>query len=301
MIGDYYSRRQVFRFDKNGKFITSYGRQGPGPGEYSSIASFTVDSAGDVLVLAPLKLIRYNRDGKFLGEVRVDYSGNSIDAIGDQVFINILRYRSAVAEKTAFLILNKNLEKIGQILPYDTRLEKYLFMTRNAVASEGDNLYLTQRYDLLLTKYNVNSKQQVNLRIPNDNEQLERIWTKKGTLSEKDLKEIRDNVHRFHSVTCFDGKLFLSEFCREKKKFDFWLLDLDRKKTLILPREGMDKEISSLLGRVSCSYDKGVISYLDLYSPESLEHLKKDYPIFKDVTFSMEKNPYLVFIEFNEF
>ncbi len=57
-------------FDKDGKFITMFGKRSINPGGFAQVKGVGVDSDGNIYVIDPLKAIQiFNRDGELLGLV----------------------------------------------------------------------------------------------------------------------------------------------------------------------------------------------------------------------------------------
>ena len=66
----------IFIFDKDGHFINSINKEGPGPQEYSSIQNFAVDFQKEEIYICdyPLKyrILAYSFDGEFIRESKLD-------------------------------------------------------------------------------------------------------------------------------------------------------------------------------------------------------------------------------------
>ncbi len=64
----------IFKFDKSGNFVTSFGRKGQGPGEVQRPTFITVSSQDEIFVLdkGNTKLIIYGKDGELISETPVD-------------------------------------------------------------------------------------------------------------------------------------------------------------------------------------------------------------------------------------
>ena len=299
-IADYYSSKKVFRFDKKGNFIRSYGKIGQGPGEYNSIRGFALDSESNIFLLANYKLIKFDKNGKLLKEIRIKYHSGYITIVNDLIYIFILGYRDVPKNKKQILILNSNLKKVGEIGTYDTRLEKYLFIPIKIFAKNQDNLYFIDIYDFKLNIFNQKSKEMSSLRIPNENKSLDNIWEKNQRyLSEKDMDKVKNKTHRFEKIFSFNDNLLLTEYCKYKKIFDFWLLNLKTKKAIIFPYFDKEKYIRKLLFGVRGSNGKEVISVVD--DIDTFNKYKKDFPVLNDIEFSIEDNPILALFEFNKF
>jgi hypothetical protein len=66
-VADGYGNARVAKFDKNGKFIKSWGSRGPGPGQFNSVRGIALDAQGNVYVAdAGNKRIQvFDSDGTF--------------------------------------------------------------------------------------------------------------------------------------------------------------------------------------------------------------------------------------------
>jgi hypothetical protein len=126
-IGDYFSSKKVLRFDGSGKFINCYGRIGQGPGEYIQIMGFTIGPDDNIIILTPYKLIKFKKNGEFVKEIRLNYSGIDITSLNDKIYIYISRYRFSPKIKKSISILDLEFREIGGLSEYDTRLEKSFF------------------------------------------------------------------------------------------------------------------------------------------------------------------------------
>ena len=137
------------------------------------------------------------------------------------------------------------------------------------------------------------------LKIPNENKSLDNIWEKRR-LNEKDMDKIKNKIHRFNWIFSFNDNLLLSEYNKENKIFDFWLLNLKTKKAIIFPYPGPEFISKNLFfNRIVGSYDKGIIGVFNCI--EKFNKYKKDFPVLKNIEFSIEDNPILALFEFNQF
>ena len=62
----------IFKFDKNGTFVGSFGTQGQGPGEIQYVLEFLIDSEDNIIVsdATNRKIIVFNREGMFIEEIK---------------------------------------------------------------------------------------------------------------------------------------------------------------------------------------------------------------------------------------
>jgi len=65
----------IYKFDRAGRFITSFAPRGPGPGEIQNASFLRITEKDEIPVIdtGGLKLIVFKKDGKVLGEIRLDF------------------------------------------------------------------------------------------------------------------------------------------------------------------------------------------------------------------------------------
>ncbi|MDC1105988.1 BF3164 family lipoprotein [Prolixibacteraceae bacterium] len=80
---------RVLVFDPKGKFIRKIGRKGRGPGELIRPTAFDVDDHGNVYIVGGrrLKVVKYNRNNKFISEVKLDFLGKGFRVLSDDKFV----------------------------------------------------------------------------------------------------------------------------------------------------------------------------------------------------------------------
>ena len=297
-VGDFDSGKKVLRFNKEGKFLNGFGRPGQGPGEYGYLKKFDISTKNEIFLISYDKLLTFKKTGELLNELRLPYTPIDVKVVNDSIFLYVIGYRNREGEKNSIVVLNSDLTQVGGLSDFDTRLLKYKFLSINQMGKFGENLFFIDIYDLALTIYSVKEKRLIRLKIPNENYQLDEIW-KKSHFIETDRDEIAKRIHRFELIYAMDEKLFLWEHWQLKGIYDYWLLDLKKRKALVLTYPGPEYFKENLFfDRIVGGYDKGIICVYD--DVEKFNKHKNEFPILKDVSFSMEDNPILVFFEFNE-
>jgi len=73
-ISDGYINSRVAKFDKNGRFLMSFGEPGDQPGQFNTPHSIAADAQGNLYVAdrGNRRIQVFNGDGKFLREIRID-------------------------------------------------------------------------------------------------------------------------------------------------------------------------------------------------------------------------------------
>ncbi len=287
-------------FDRDGKFKRRFGKRGEGPGEHLGLTCFDITANRHVLLLSTTKLIKFDHDGKLAREIRLNFSSFDMAILKGLIYVHVGRYRYPGTERKAIHIFNGNLEKTGQLYTYDDRIEKLNFDVLKKLATDGEKLYYTKQYDLKLRIFDPASKEVSQLVVPNDNDRLDKIWSKKR-LTEKDEDEISKILHRFEMIFPLDGKLFLMEDCSEKTIYDFWILDITGKKATVFPYAGAGSQVKKLLFWVRGSHKDTVIIPMKCSDKKDFEKFQEAFPPLREIDFNIDDNPVLLFFKFKDF
>lgn len=83
------NRREVkiYKFSKEGKFITGFLRKGEGPGEFPRTFSRFKIIGNDIWVYGTMKIARYDRDGHYVSERKLDKTHAHINIIDEHRFV----------------------------------------------------------------------------------------------------------------------------------------------------------------------------------------------------------------------
>ncbi len=85
---------RILKFDRNGKFLLQIGRKGRGPGEFSGIINFSVDSINNYLVVLSYKKISlYDFHGNFLRSINLNDVSTFIQTVGKEYWIFSAKYK----------------------------------------------------------------------------------------------------------------------------------------------------------------------------------------------------------------
>ncbi len=300
-VGDFQNQGgSVLLFDREGKFLRRFGKQGEGPGEHLSLSSFDILPDKSLVLLTSTKLIKIDKDGNLVKEIRLNYTGRDIAVLKGLIYVHVGLYRHTGAERKAIHIYTGSLEKSGELYSYDNRIEKYNFDILKRLAADGRKLYYISQYDFKLKIFDPQSGALNQLIIPNENDRLDVTWGKKNFI-EEDRDEIKDKLHRFQSIYALDGKLFLVEYCKEKRIFDFWLLDLSKKKIVIFPYSGIGPQVKGLLFWNRGSDKGNMIVSMNCNNKEDFAKYQTAFPPLQKMEFNLDDNPVLLFFKFKDF
>lgn len=77
----------IFRFDRQGTLICSFGRRGQGPGEIQGCDCFWINSKDELLVSTSRKILFFNPDGELLKEIPLPIGVSSGTALDNGYFL----------------------------------------------------------------------------------------------------------------------------------------------------------------------------------------------------------------------
>jgi len=149
--------KQLLLFNNAGLFITKFGRIGLGPGEFSSISSFSVWSDKCmVFSSSQKKVIFYNQDGSFLKESKIDLPAVNASFLDDDHMAMM-----CLSGDNSIFILNKGLRIINSFQKFN--LQYLLSVKPRPFTIAGPSLFY--REDLNDTIYKVTPEGNIPSRI----------------------------------------------------------------------------------------------------------------------------------------
>jgi hypothetical protein len=79
----------LYKFDRNGKFLTSFGRKGQGPGEFDYGGDLLVDGEDRVIAkdMTKEKFIVFGNDGAMIEEIKLDKHRSFVKYLGHKKFL----------------------------------------------------------------------------------------------------------------------------------------------------------------------------------------------------------------------
>lgn len=140
----------IFKFDRKGNFLTSFGRKGQGPGEIQFITSLTINSHNNIEIADVFrrKLITLASDGTLIKEKDIEFSMSFIrPLINGRYIVFYQEYNPEVKYNYDILQLrNSNLEQIKELYRIEyikySMAEKIEGVSRGSVWGVSDkNIY----------------------------------------------------------------------------------------------------------------------------------------------------------------
>jgi len=295
-VGDFYIGKKIIKFDKDGQFLRSYGREGQGPGEFSNIIDFGVDDNENVIILTQFKLIKFNKEGNLVKERRIFFLGKELVIDNGLIYLYVLDFKDGRRGKSKILLFDMSLKEVGGIGEYDKRLEKYLFVPLNVLSKGEGKIYFTEIYDFKINIYDTKLKRLKTLMLPYDSSRLEKIFMK-DLITEKDREYVKNIVHRFNTICSTDKVVLLSEYNKENKILKYWLFNFEE--SVVYLFSDISEGLWNLLSSVKGCYKRGFIAFVD--NKETINVYNKETNAFNSVNIDVEENPVLILFEFNKF
>jgi len=125
-----YGKIRIQKFDQNGKFLKTIGRQGQGPGEFMSPSSLDISDSGDFYLKDSNSILKIlGKDGQFKSQKILPYNFNSLKQIGNfelLLIINELDFRE-----------RENVYKLTQINIKGKKIFEYINVRHKSMVGDG--------------------------------------------------------------------------------------------------------------------------------------------------------------------
>ena len=155
-LSDGYASNHIFRFDRDGKYLSHFGRKGNGIDEFNTAHGMTLDTRYDPprLLICDRnhqpkgRLLHYDLDGNFLEEVVTGLGMPTAVAIqGDYVSVPDLHGRLVILDKsnTIIAVLGHNANpdtRVNFNVPQDQWIEGIFSGTHGSYWDKDGNLYV---------------------------------------------------------------------------------------------------------------------------------------------------------------
>ena len=298
LVGDFRASLKIYRFDENGRFLTAYGNKGEGPGEWAYLSGFEIFPGGQILAVSPRKLSLFDPDGSFLKQVHLPYFADESHRLGEHIYLRTAPTgRNRLSRE--IVVFDRHLAEVTSMHPFDRRIQILSYLPVNSMAATHHGLYVAERFDFGLTLYDLEHRPQAYFPFPNQNQANGDRWQVKPK-TDWDLQQMVMGLHRTHAIYAFDEGLFVLEIHGQRRIFRANLLDpaqqvMFRFDELPLFRTENDAFLPP--GKIVGAYERGIIGVLD--NPELFERHRSNYPGLDKLSYSIESNPILLFLDLN--
>jgi len=113
----------IFKFDKNGRYVTSFGPEGQGPGEFQYPFHLEIDNQDNIVITdqSKHKLFIFNNDGNLIEETRIDIGIAFVSCLENGNFLTfgqLIEYIRSEYNYVALRLLNSQLEELKELVRY---------------------------------------------------------------------------------------------------------------------------------------------------------------------------------------
>lgn len=105
-----------FKFDRSGRFLSSFGLKGQGPGEIERLWLFKVSLRDEIFVSDQLKVLVFDNAGRFIKEFRKEYDLQTIIPLNEDRFLATKMVLNTDASQAMSVVLcSKKMEEIKSL------------------------------------------------------------------------------------------------------------------------------------------------------------------------------------------
>lgn len=243
----------IFKFDRSGKFVKSFGPQGEGPGEFQNPHDIALDSEDNIMIIdfgRPI-LHQYSPDGVFIN----DYEMLRATRISSAPRGNLLVLETSMGSEKGKTIYSSSLKLLNPDLEVLKVIEKFSFEMRpgkfRAIeplfcwSSSGDNIFVANEergYEIWV--YDFRGK--LIRKIKKEYRQIPVSENYKNKILKQFPENMRNMIYfpKFHppfqSIAAGDdGKLLVSTFEEGKKPGEF-MYDIFNKDGVFIGRKSLN-------------------------------------------------------------
>jgi len=109
----------IYKFDRNGNFLTSFGQKGQGPGELQSPSSLMITSQDEIAITdtAKNKLLKFEKDGNLIEEIPISSDIWLVIPLENRKYIAMVRTIDASSDyfKFPLILYSSEFEKIKEL------------------------------------------------------------------------------------------------------------------------------------------------------------------------------------------
>lgn len=135
-------------FDSEGKCEVKIAEKGSGPGQYGNAKDFDIDETdGAIYMLADNKILKYNAQGKYLGEsIDVGYD-QEIAVTKEFIYVSKNTYPSGKKEDFNITVINRKDNSVSEILPTLEEFAPFCDFAVTGLNRTGEKVWFTRKFD----------------------------------------------------------------------------------------------------------------------------------------------------------
>jgi len=109
---------RIQKYDKNGKYLQTIGRQGEGPGEFQRASQMTLSAGGKLYVDELRKILIFNQDHTYERSINIDFFIRSYLVTKEENFLGRARIRTEEEASNDVILIDSNGKKIDTIASF---------------------------------------------------------------------------------------------------------------------------------------------------------------------------------------
>ena len=222
-------QKGIFRFDSTGHFLNNIGQCGHANQEYIEPLGIAYDKYNNKVLVndnAKQRIVRYNLDGTFCDEIKLDFYFNAFGVIDSTHIALFLDYywQNNRKEDYNFKVVDLSGKVIYEAFPYS--------FVKNQIHHDCKHVFEDSDYGLLFLQpgtsvlYKVTSNSLVPMYFVNYSDE-DLIKQDTAVRCPVFNQKISESKYQIHSIFLVNGK-FLSNVVDERK-FYFWVQDIKNK------------------------------------------------------------------------
>ena len=113
-----YRQYRIQKYDKDGKYLQTIGRQGEGPGEFQRASQMTLSPGGKLYVDESRKILIFNQDNIYERSINIDFFIRSYLVTKEENFLGRARVRTEEETSNDVILIDSNGKKMDTIASY---------------------------------------------------------------------------------------------------------------------------------------------------------------------------------------
>lgn len=152
----------LLAFNRQGRYLYRIGSLGSGPGEYRSIYGFDIDEKNREILVYSLdnqSILRYNLEGEFLDQERIDFYGFDFSLANNGNYVFNLRYNdNGEYSRHNVFVVDGNGKLKSQFFPYPKEATQVVLSRSGFMLLDGNVGYYNNAFSDTLYQFDIENK-----------------------------------------------------------------------------------------------------------------------------------------------
>ena len=300
LVGDFRSSKRAYLFDRNGRYLASYGDPASEKSPYFYLSDIALLASGQVFLAAGNRGLIFSPQGQLMDNIFFDYAPDEVLTLGERVYIRGHSAGRKILQRSVF-VYDSSWKKRGSFHPYDERRDRFAYLPIRSLGTANGLIYVSDIYDYRITAYDPEGDEVATYSFANFNQDIAPLWQlERSELTKEDRLTLINGVHRVQSLRGFDDGLYLYESNLKRNILRYTMLSLGREVLyrypnleLVFTGDGNGDYFS--VDRIVGSYGGGLLGICD--DPERIERYRERYSILEGVEYQVTENPVVLFFK----